>query len=133
MKLITSHQIIRLIQLLVIPVSLSYAYLLYSDSDISITVCIPTNSLHCFDKTHIFLFLIRTLHNSIKVKLRGDFLQIRVFFVKNAQNLATAPLCKTSCSHIFFKVLSRICNPKQRFTGFEVFLRCQIFRKQKDK
>ena len=65
--------------------------------------------------------------------LRGDILQIRVFFVKNAQNLATAPVCKTSYSHVFLEVLSRICNPKQRFTGFEVILGCQIFRKQKGK
>ena len=69
----------------------------------------------------------------IRLYLRGDFLQIRVFFVKNAQNLATAPSCKTSSSHAFLKVLGRICNPKQRFTGFEVFLGCQIFRKQKGK
>ena len=65
--------------------------------------------------------------------LGGDFLQIRLFFVKNAQNVATAPVCKQAAAMFFLKVLSRICNPKQRFTGYEVFWGCQIFRKQKGK
>ena len=61
------------------------------------------------------------------------FFQIRIFFVKTAQNLATAPVCKQAVAMFFVNVLSRICDPKQRFTGFEVFLGCQIFRKQKGK
>ena len=57
----------------------------------------------------------------LKKKLRGDFLESRVFLAKTAQNLATKPSRKNALAPSFvLKVSKNICEEKQNFTGFLV-------------